>query len=601
MAKVSEEISKDIRRPSVINPADDRPKLGEWYWVMCDDWEHPTSWCNGRATGGKGKKQVERLLCVSHIASNHVQFSEASIGGGKDYEYVRNGDLAKLTRRETGWQAIIQLRIADKQDELQKAVHALTDLFTRADLGEATASQSMLPALTRQSPEQTKAALIHLKEKACPAAEKNVEYITKEIVALHTNLCLPMHAQKDALDKKVSMIDRRLFALELYAGIGEQIVTIRKGEPAPAETPIAVRQMLRFMDEETLIDYDTGGMDFKKLDEFDKWVAKDANLNRICPEPRCVVAMQIRRHEKDYGLPTDLCHAIEQINWHNANKWTYLLIRNGSQVYRLFVEIDFRPRLLPFRDEFHKPFTKTERRSNFGRVPFGQTKDWEEIIKITPQDWDYDDHVNKRLTKLYEYNRVMFLIQGLLDRSKVFAPHPPINLGNESDLDRYFKPVFDEELGLPSANPPRWEFYRDTLNAKLAKGKFAWCIEGEENKTYSRDSHRPKRGYNANSRPTICEVYSISKDRKTVEFRWPWGMRWGKEHGDWGRFGEWPVNRMCRQRVPIEKVFNVTDYQRGDYKKFLCDAYLKGAYLTWAPPLLAAERFHHPQDYEKDT
>jgi hypothetical protein len=36
----------------------------------------------------------------------------------------------------------------------------------------------------------------------------------------------------------------------------------------------------------------------------------------------------------------------------------------------------------------------------------------------------------------------------------------------------------------------------------------------------------------------------------------------------------------------------VAAYRPGDYKPFLCDAHLKGAYLRWAPALLSAERWH---------
>ena len=117
--------------------------------------------------------------------------------------------------------------------------------------------------------------------------------------------------------------------MELYVGLKESVKHIKEGKPAPADTPITIRQLLLYMDEETLFDYKSGGMDFKSLDHFDKWVVKAKNLNRILPEQRGVVAMQIRRGEKDYGEANSLLEAWNQYLDNAANKWTYLLIRNS--------------------------------------------------------------------------------------------------------------------------------------------------------------------------------------------------------------------------------------------------------------------------------
>jgi len=216
---------------------------------------------------------------------------------------------------------------------------------------------------------------------------------------------------------------------------------------------------------------------------------------------------------------------------------------------------------------------------------------------ITPDHLDYDEHVAKRKKKIYQYNRVMFLLQGLLDRSKVFSPHPKINLGDDDHIARYFKPVYDEETGLPSSHPPSWENYVLACNSQIVKGSHVWSNHYEES------DYEYRRGYDRHvlragrQRPDICKVDRISRDKKKVRVSWPWGTRYGRQFPDrWhdrGDWGEWPVDKERHAWLPIEKVFNVSAYKPGDYKQFLCDAYLKGAYLKWAPQLLDAEKWKH--------
>jgi hypothetical protein len=46
---------------------------------------------------------------------------------------------------------------------------------------------------------------------------------------------------------------------------------------------------------------------------------------------------------------------------------------------------------------------------------------------------------------------------------------------------------------------------------------------------------------------------------------------------------------MCHEWIPITRVLNVSDYNLGDYKMFICDRTLQGQYLKWAQYLLTAE------------
>lgn len=574
------------------------PPLGQYRWVRYTE----------------DDKEVEELFCATHLASNHVVFSKSDSNySGTSDVCVRYRDLESRTRVEPEPEKVIGAMIAAKQIELQSCIKAMVDRCREADLiVDKDAPQTMLPSTTRRDPKATKKSLLKLKTEDHPAATKQIEQITKEMVALQKDLFLPLKAQAQQMNNIVAGVDKRLFALELYAGLGQDAICIRKGKPAEPETPVAVRQMLRFIDEETLIDYDKGGMDYKSIADFDRWVAKDENLERMAPEQRCVVAFQVRRHAKDYGRPLDLCHAFSQMKEHEANQWTYLLIRNGTTVWRLAADIEFSPRLVPLRSEFADGFTETEHKSNFGNVPFGETKNWTEEKTIGPDDLNYDDHVETRMNKIYEYNRVMFLIQGLLDRSKCFSPHPPINLADGDHVDRYFKAVYDEELGLPSSNPPNWEEYRDRLNKTIKVGDWVWCNQIEERIIVWNRFGKWEKPHPSETRPRICQVAAVMKDGKHIKFRWSLGEKikdeWviDKSRPVEGKPGYYRMKkiehnlgeRFAWQKVELENCFAVEAYKLGDFKTFLCDAYLKGEYLQWAPQLLASEKWHNQRNKE---
>jgi hypothetical protein len=45
-------------------------------------------------------------------------------------------------------------------------------------------------------------------------------------------------------------------------------------------------------------------------------------------------------------------------------------------------------------------------------------------------------------------------------------------------------------------------------------------------------------------------------------------------------------------KVPLDKLFNVSAYKLGDFKRFFADPRTRAQYLEWAPMLLSAEDYH---------
>src|ERR1700730_8119152 len=101
------------------------------------------------------------------------------------------------------------------------------------------------------------------------------------------------------MKEAIHEIEDRIFNASLYAGLTEQAAACCKGLPAEAAEKLHVMQRRLYMDEECLLNYDAGGMEFKDIRAFDKWLALPENRDRVLPFPRTLVAMQVRRNAKE--------------------------------------------------------------------------------------------------------------------------------------------------------------------------------------------------------------------------------------------------------------------------------------------------------------
>lgn len=215
----------------------------------------------------------------------------------------------------------------------------------------------------------------------------------------------------------------------------------------------------------------------------------------------------------------------------------------------------------------------------------------------------------------------------MLDRSECFQPHPPINLSNQASHDEWLRLIRDEEDVIALPPPETWLEYCARLNAKLKPGDLVWIN--------FRDVHRP--AYGKNDRPDLIRIDRVRLGTKAdarngwheraykgwnhrgevkekecvgimgVDVSWPYGVRHGYETKDrfgsgyHGRYGEWKVDRTLHQWIPfvsagewnepVVSVFNLDAYEKGDFKKFLCERSLKGEYLKFARQLLRWEDY----------
>ncbi len=174
-----------------------------------------------------------------------------------------------------------------------------------------------------------------------------------------------LEQQKHALEQHMSAIKAELarrmesiWLIELFLGSHEQVKMIRDGDPAPLGTPIAVRQQVLCMDEEIAV-HDwlktpgrVGTFDHKDIGDFDRWLCENPEgLETICPWQKGIVGLRVRRLDKERRPADNLEDLYRQAQETAADRMTYLLVRNGEKLYRLWVDVNVWPRLFANEEE----------------------------------------------------------------------------------------------------------------------------------------------------------------------------------------------------------------------------------------------------------
>ncbi len=227
---------------------------------------------------------------------------------------------------------------------------------------------------------------------------------------------------------------------------------------------------------------------------------------------------------------------------------------------------------------------------------------------FSPESVYYDDIEKVIQKQIDEHNRLVLVLQGLLDRSPVFHPHAPVSAWTAEGFQKTFKLVYDASRALNPAVLPDFEAYRDRLNAQLADG----CVtvgqddfwerkEGEsesrrlDNDWRIKTHYRPEKfkPYGNPGPGKLATVVKYAPRAKTCLYQWERERR--DYRNSWNRKSD---TIACSLTVPVGKILNVSAYQPGDYKQFFNDPRTRADYLKWAPLLLRAEE-HHGQKGKK--
>ncbi len=300
------------------------------------------------------------------------------------------------------------------------------------------------------------------------AASQRMSALAREnalaIQAKMRGIQMQAQAQAARLAKMVKGAEELVWTFNLYLGKDETIRVLRDGKPAASNEKIAIRQLVLYMDEESALYSDDGGMDFSKTEEFDEWLLADPkHIDQVLPEVRGVVAIKPRRKQKGYDTGDEMLNnKLEAFNKH-----TYFLIRNGERVFRIDSDLEVQDTLLPKSTEFVELFERTV--TDYSRR--GRSKDRTETIR--PGDKDYREAMEKAQGKQRHFMRVFLFLQGLLDRTTVFHPFdvPRVNVFDMMRQDEHLKFVLDAETGrMIGDGRPSFEEWQKAINSQAEVG-----------------------------------------------------------------------------------------------------------------------------------
>jgi hypothetical protein len=609
------------------------PEVGRWYWVTETDSE----------------KKVHRVLrCVTHVGTNYVELKGPSIasedgvssirvhfdGFWEWCEHVEDPDVIINGEIE---------RYKEKSKELMGEVRALTAKLGVAPRQQISDGGDDVQALSVRSAEPTdayKKALVKAKTKTLPDLFEKLKQSNSKLGQWMKVKLIPMSAEAEALKGVVGLVEDRIFSVELYAGLVEQVKLVQDGQPADNDAKVHIFQRRCYMDEECLVGYEHGGMDYQNIEDFEGWLTKPANFARLFPFPRTLVAFKVRREKKDRVVT--LRSFIRVMGEQQADEQTYLYIRNGERLYRMQTELEFEEKLFP--DTNHKIFTSTKLWSKWAgssvsmddiisdeeyqgivedekldeaeKAAMPKADRWKHSSRhfhssssytaFTPESVYYDDIAKIIAKEKKKHNRLVLIMQGLLDRSPVLHPHPPYQLWTPEGFGTAFKLIYDDTRALSAGDKPDFEAYRAKLNAFLAAGSLtvgqetSWLMREADRENERRANMHSFGSSSSYDRPDLVTykpdgdpgpgklAHVARYDAKEGRCTYAWTRQKRTRNGWAVADSEVPAKLVTGE----ENVLNVDAYKPGDFHIFFDDPRTRREYLEWAPLLLEAEECH---------
>ena len=599
-------------------------KIGQWYWV-------------------KDEKR-KLFMCVMSIGSNYVYLETPKSKGSNSCVRVHFNDIDKdLSYCETP-SLYINGKIKEYQSltvSLMGKVQGITErlgMQTNLKIEDHSENENALVVLNSEPDiKGYENQLIKARDEDLPELFEQIKTSNQNVAKWMSAETMPLMAQTEILKDSTKGINNRIFNVSLYAGLSEDVVQCSAGEPANVDEKLRVMQRRLYMDEECILDYQFGGMDIQKIEEFDAWISKPKNRDRLLPFDRCVISMQVRRNTKERGNMTDLRLRV----WlEDQDKLTFLYVRNGENIYRMNCELNFGEMIFPDK-AVYDPSEKMMMKHEWRKVEFMSCREFEDRVKESKEDrrlydiWEkenpdkhhfespysyckfsgsrwglfdntnlyYDEAMEQVGDDVRQYNRIAVIIQGLFDRSQVLHPHLPVQTWKPDSFLEAIELVYDSSNVLHYGEAPDIQAYLDKCNETLDKNS---VVIGQEDYWLRANAEKESERQQADWRigtpyygthfqndgdkgmGYIAKMSNYTNKRSGVNTA---TFSWLRERRDWrdDRYGEMIKSKTT---VPVDCLFNVDAYQLGDYLQFFQDPRTRCDYLKWAGMLIAAEEYH---------
>jgi hypothetical protein len=608
-------------------------KIGSWYWRNNqDDLER--------------NPEKASPWCVVEVGSNYVKIKCPSFDRSSWSSRIHFDQVVELLTHCSDADAKIYFdgQIEDCQKAIVRdtlRIQQLTKRLTGQAVGiEQQSSDKGLVVLNEQPDmDEYKKQLSLARNTTIPELTGAIKKSGQQLKDWMLASSLPMLCKVGDMTDAIELIDDRVFNISLYVGISEEATHCSSGDPAPATEKLRVMQRRLYMDEESLLDYAGEGMSYSNIGEFDEWISKPFNRDRILPFPKCIVSMRVRRDKKSSLRGSGQ----SMVGFHRdmADMGTYLYIRNGENVYRLQTELDFGEMLFPdqavydpssqlmvqnlsreFRFEKVSTYEvlkkdeeerkaaydkwEIENPDNFPCGPSNPHRSYRTTFSngewdlLTPDYLYYDDAMRVIADEVKQYNRISTIIQGLFDRTEIMHPCNKMRMWVAEEFEQNIQLVYDASNVLDCGDAPDFEEYRKHCNATMNKnsmlvGQWRLWQKHEAQKQYDKLQRTDRYGHwdfdpsdkfftpEGNNGPRMVMGMSrYNAKGKKASFKWKREKLTGER---WGEMIDAGVT------VDATQCLNVDAYQLGDFRKFFSDPRTRQNYLKWAPLLMAAEEY----------
>jgi hypothetical protein len=593
--------------------------------------------------------EYEWFACIIVIGSNFVKLESPSGSNQR----VHFEDFYRILRREHDPQPVIDKNVrrhqTDVQEKMERVKEITANLGFSSRLGIEQKDDSSSRALSTLSStddmDSYKNALVAAKDDQLPALFSEIKESNKRLATWLKAQAVPLKATALGMQDVVDDIEGRIFDISIYAGLSEDVYPVQDGEPAPLGEKLRIMQRKLYMDEECVANYRIGGLEFKTIHEFDEWLCEPENLNRVFPFPRCMVAFQVRRNEKEREWGGDPEKLLVNMQLAKSDTWTWMYVRNGEKLYCLGVELEFGEKIFPDKDGFN-PMTPMVFSTKWGgrdiedmmtvhdyEIRCAEQEEARRLYKawrkkypkkhefanpyrdavnrsFRPNDWEpftsesvYFDEAMKAIEdRVRHYNRIALIVQGLFDRSDILHPHAPVKLWNAQGFGEAVELIYDASFVLYEGPEPNFEAYHQECNASLGPKSI---VIGQDEAWQRREAARENARLDASWRDTGRYRHTFftpygDKGPGYLSRMSRWMPRARKANFRWTRkrqhVARWSGHSyddeiQCTIAVPADSLFNVSAYKEGDFRQFYKDPRTRARYLKWAPMLLTAEEF----------
>lgn len=422
-------------------------------------------------------------------------------------EHYFEGDLVATRNGDWAHDRVVVARIPIEAPDGDDAGPAL--LQAQMALAGSSASTALQPAGVDTGLQTRRRSELELNALGMTERIAEIERMKNDLQQQRYELQRQIEGMRKELERRLEHV----WMIELFLGTQEQVTLLRDGAPAPASTPITVCQRVLCMDEELAVytwlkhPNRIGSFTWRNLHDFDAWLLQDPqHLDAIFPYEKGIVGLRVRR--KQYSLGREV-HPLVQVGEDEANEMTYILVRNGEQLYRLWVDVSLWPRL------------------------FSSDEDVARWCRLADKGGERDKEQGRK--EFMRYIGGLMVLEGLLKRSDLLQPLPVPDLSCfDNAHSGYFCMVRDGEdrVQLTDGTDPlahlTWDRYRKWLVGQLRDGlRVIWLgpIDGPEGDE-RRNALKIRTGLNTvSSWPLRNGVYILEGDGEK-DGRW-WSERTG--------------------------------------------------------------------------